>query len=143
MSLGPGFLPKRVLFQTVSFQSWLPTPPTELHLEGDFKKTKLKLTWLAASETCPALELQHFGYLVTKRKLEEEDNFEDWVNRASVRRAFLRARAAAATLPAWTASLTRGRGAKRMPCFLVRARKAGDGALLPLFASAPGSASCR
>ena len=28
---------------------------------------------------------QYFGYLVTKRKLEEEDNFEDWVNRNSVR----------------------------------------------------------
>ncbi|KAL4439440.1 hypothetical protein ABPG77_008769 [Micractinium sp. CCAP 211/92] len=55
----------------------------ELHLEGDFKKTKLKLTWLAQSDDCPAMELQHFGYLVTKRKLEEEDSFEDHVNRHS------------------------------------------------------------
>jgi hypothetical protein len=29
--------------------------------------------------------VQHLGYLVTKRKLEEEDAFEDHVNRASVR----------------------------------------------------------
>lgn len=28
--------------------------------------------------------MQYFGYLVTKRRLEEEDNFEDWVNRSSV-----------------------------------------------------------
>ncbi|PSC73885.1 glutamyl-tRNA synthetase [Micractinium conductrix] len=55
----------------------------ELNLKGDFKKTKLKLTWLAQSDDCPPLELQHFGYLVTKRKLEEEDSFEDHVNRAS------------------------------------------------------------
>lgn len=33
-------------------------PPAELHLDGDFKKTKLKLTWLAQSDDCPAMELQ-------------------------------------------------------------------------------------
>ena len=27
--------------------------------------------------------LQDLGYLVTKRKLEDEDNFEDWVNHHS------------------------------------------------------------
>jgi len=57
-----------------------------LHLEGDFKKTKLKLTWLADSPNLPTLELNHFGYLITKRKLEEEDKFEDYVNKESVRR---------------------------------------------------------
>lgn len=36
----------------------LTTRSPELHLEGDFKKTKLKLTWLAQSDDCPALELQ-------------------------------------------------------------------------------------
>lgn len=55
----------------------------ELNLEGDFKKTKLKLTWLAQSEECPQLDLVDLGYLVTKRKLEDEDNFEDWVNHHS------------------------------------------------------------
>ncbi|KAI7845298.1 hypothetical protein COHA_001141 [Chlorella ohadii] len=55
----------------------------ELNLEGDFKKTKLKLTWLAQSDECPQLDLVDLGYLVTKRKLEDEDNFEDWVNHHS------------------------------------------------------------
>ncbi|PRW45405.1 glutamyl-tRNA synthetase isoform A [Chlorella sorokiniana] len=55
----------------------------ELNLGGDFKKTKLKLTWLAQSDECPQLDLVDLGYLVTKRKLEDEDNFEDWVNHHS------------------------------------------------------------
>lgn len=38
---------------------------------------------------CPAAP-QHFGYLVTKRKLEEEDSFEDHVNRHSASAAALR-----------------------------------------------------
>jgi hypothetical protein len=34
---------------------------------------------------CPALPgPQHFGYLITKKKLEEDDNFEDYVNRDTV-----------------------------------------------------------
>lgn len=56
-----------------------------LNLEGDFKKTKLKLTWLADSPDLAPLELHHFGYLITKKKLEEEDSFEEFVNRSSVR----------------------------------------------------------
>jgi hypothetical protein len=58
-----------------------------LHLAGDFKKTRLKLTWLAEEEeggALPSLELHYFGYLLTKRKLEEGDEFEDFVNRDSV-----------------------------------------------------------
>ena len=39
----------------------------ELHLEGDFKKTKLKLTWLAQSKECPALELQASAAAVVQR----------------------------------------------------------------------------
>ena len=54
-----------------------------LHLEGDFKKTKLKLTWLADTPDLPLLDLQHFGHLITKRKLEEEDVLEEFVNRDS------------------------------------------------------------
>ena len=51
---------------SVSCIAWLNAKPSlnsnhqlraELNLEGDFKKTKLKLTWLAASEECPQLEL--------------------------------------------------------------------------------------
>lgn len=55
----------------------------ELHLEGDFKKTKLKLTWLADTPDLVPLELHHFGYLITKKRLEEDDVFEDCVNRNS------------------------------------------------------------
>jgi glutamyl-tRNA synthetase len=56
-----------------------------LHLEGDFKKTKLKLTWLADTPDLVPLELHHFGYLLTKKKLEEEDDFHEFVNKNSVR----------------------------------------------------------
>lgn len=44
----------------ISFNSILHILPSgpELNLAGDFKKTKLKLTWLAQSEECPPLELQ-------------------------------------------------------------------------------------
>lgn len=55
-----------------------------LHLEGNFKKTRLKLTWLAETPTLTPLELHHFGYLLTKKKLEEDDEFEDFVNKNSV-----------------------------------------------------------
>ncbi|PNH09799.1 putative glutamate--tRNA ligase, cytoplasmic [Tetrabaena socialis] len=53
-----------------------------LHLAGDFKKTKLKLTWLAAAEQCElvALLLVDFDHLINKKKVEEDDNFMDLVN---------------------------------------------------------------
>lgn len=52
----------------------------ELHLEGDFKKTEKKVTWLSAegTELVPA-ELVDFDYLITKEKLEEEDKMEDFL----------------------------------------------------------------
>lgn len=50
----------------------------QLHLEGDFKKTSKKLTWLAAEKTIPVL-LKDFDHLITKDKLEEGDNFEDFL----------------------------------------------------------------
>eukprot|EP01025_Chloroclados_australasicus_P012110 TRINITY_DN15522_c0_g1_i1.p1 TRINITY_DN15522_c0_g1~~TRINITY_DN15522_c0_g1_i1.p1 ORF type:complete len:190 (-),score=31.23 TRINITY_DN15522_c0_g1_i1:311-880(-) len=55
----------------------------ELHLAGDFKKTKLKLTWLADTPDLVPLCLVDLGHLITKPKLEEEDVFEDFVNRES------------------------------------------------------------
>jgi glutamyl-tRNA synthetase len=55
----------------------------KLHLEGDFKKTRLKITWLAETDLLIPLELHYFGYLINKRKIEEDDNFEDHVNRDS------------------------------------------------------------
>ena len=56
-----------------------------LHLEGDFRKTKLKLTWLADTNDVVPLRLEHYGYLITKKKLEDEDTFEEFVNKNSIR----------------------------------------------------------
>ncbi len=54
-----------------------------LHLEGDFKKTSKKVTWLSAStSTHPLIPvvLIEYDYLITKKKLEEDDNLEDIIN---------------------------------------------------------------
>ncbi|KAF1809174.1 glutamyl-tRNA synthetase [Eremomyces bilateralis CBS 781.70] len=49
----------------------------ELHLEGDFKKTKKKLTWLAAIEkNLVPVTLYEFDLLITKDKLEKDDELE-------------------------------------------------------------------
>ncbi|CAH1412043.1 unnamed protein product [Lactuca virosa] len=42
-----------------------------LHLEGLFKTTKLKLTWLPDTNELVPLTLVEFGYLITKKKLEK------------------------------------------------------------------------
>ncbi|MCJ1467515.1 hypothetical protein MMC07_006140 [Pseudocyphellaria aurata] len=54
----------------------------ELHLQGDVKKTKQKITWLStqAQELIP-VELVDFDYLITKDKLEEDDNVDDFLNK--------------------------------------------------------------
>ncbi|RCH98775.1 hypothetical protein CU097_014712 [Rhizopus azygosporus] len=51
----------------------------ELHLEGDFKKTKKKLTWLAADEDATDVLLVDYDYLITKKKVEEGDDVKDLV----------------------------------------------------------------
>ena len=53
----------------------------ELHLQGDVKKTKQKITWLATEgqELIP-VELVDFDYLITKDKIEEDDNVDDFLN---------------------------------------------------------------
>ena len=54
----------------------------ELHLDGDFRKTKNKITWLSAPTTAHLLvntTLLDYDYLITKKKLEEDDKFEDFV----------------------------------------------------------------
>ena len=49
----------------------------ELHLDGDVKKTKKKITWLAASKAnMIPVDLVAFDYLITKDKLEKDDNLE-------------------------------------------------------------------
>ncbi|KAF9361980.1 hypothetical protein BGX26_008152 [Mortierella sp. AD094] len=51
----------------------------ELHLEGDFKKTRKKLTWLADGPELTKVELMDYDYLITKKKLQENDNLTDFL----------------------------------------------------------------
>ncbi|KAH7107645.1 glutamyl-tRNA synthetase [Auriculariales sp. MPI-PUGE-AT-0066] len=52
----------------------------ELFLEGDFKKTKKKITWLAAPvEKLEPVRLLDHDYLITKKVLEENDDFATYV----------------------------------------------------------------
>ena len=53
----------------------------EANFEGDFTKTDKKVTWLAKSPTRPLTEvaLLEFDYLITKKKLEEDDAFADFL----------------------------------------------------------------
>ncbi|KAJ7074159.1 glutamate-tRNA ligase [Mycena amicta] len=54
----------------------------DLHLEGDFRKTKKKVTWLAQSastHTLAPIVLLDYDYLITKKKLEENDDVKDYV----------------------------------------------------------------
>lgn len=53
----------------------------ELHLEGDVKTTKQKLTWLASpGQTLIPVELVDFDYLITKDILEDGDELDDFLN---------------------------------------------------------------
>ena len=55
-----------------------------LHLDGDVKKTKLKLTWLADISDLVLLRLVDFDHLISKKKLEEGDDITDFVTPVSV-----------------------------------------------------------
>lgn len=59
----------------------IPEMKFDLNLSGDFKATDKKITWLSAEglKLVPA-ELWDFDYLLTKDKLEEEDEVEDFLN---------------------------------------------------------------
>jgi hypothetical protein len=51
----------------------------ELNLAGDVKKTQKKITWLSTDQKLVPIELVDFDYLITKDKLEEDDNYEDFL----------------------------------------------------------------
>lgn len=55
----------------------------DLHLEGDFKATDKKITWLAQATPGHALaqvRLLDYDYLITKPKLEKDDAVADFAN---------------------------------------------------------------
>lgn len=55
----------------------------KLNLSGDFKKTKRKLTWISrlpaagSNVETPAVVLLDYDYLITKKKIEEDDEVTD------------------------------------------------------------------
>lgn len=53
----------------------------ELHLDGDVKATKKKVTWLSTDQDLTRVELVDFDYLMSKDKLteEEEENWEKYL----------------------------------------------------------------
>nr|CRX79100.1 hypothetical protein ls5930a1_00145 [Leucosporidium scottii] len=53
-----------------------------LNLDGDFKKTKKKVTWLSSSSSSTPLipvTLLDYDYLITKKKLEEDDDVQNFL----------------------------------------------------------------
>ena len=58
----------------------------DLHLEGDFRKTKKKITWLSQPTPHHPLvdvTLLDYDYLITKKKLEETDDVTEFVTPVS------------------------------------------------------------
>jgi glutamyl-tRNA synthetase len=52
----------------------------ELNLDGDVKKTKKKVSWLAATSTnLISINLISFNYLITNDKLEKDDKLESFL----------------------------------------------------------------
>ncbi|KAI8150381.1 tRNA synthetases class I, catalytic domain-containing protein [Fennellomyces sp. T-0311] len=55
----------------------------ELHLEGDFKKTKKKISWLSYGDEIVDVLLVDYDYLITKKKVEEGDSVDELVTPVS------------------------------------------------------------
>ncbi|EXJ68849.1 glutamyl-tRNA synthetase [Cladophialophora psammophila CBS 110553] len=57
----------------------------ELHLDGDFKATKKKITWLSKDQDLCPVQLEDFDHLLSKDKLneEEESHWEDFLTTKS------------------------------------------------------------
>ena len=75
-----------------------------LHLEGDFKKTSKKVTWLSAPTSQHSLvpvTLIEYDYLITKKRLEEDDNLIDIINPKTEYRTAALASAEVASLKKW------------------------------------------
>lgn len=60
----------------------------EANLQGDFQKTEKKVTWLAidakTNRKLTLIRLLDFDYLITKRQLEEDDKFDDFLTRETI-----------------------------------------------------------
>jgi glutamyl-tRNA synthetase len=68
--------------KTLGANGEITTIELDLHLEGDFRKTKKKVTWLAQPTDTQKLvdvTLLDYDYLITKKKLEEGDDVKDFV----------------------------------------------------------------
>ena len=52
----------------------------ELHLDGDVKKTKKKVTWLSTDQELVPVELVEFDHLITKDKPGPDDEISDILN---------------------------------------------------------------
>jgi glutamyl-tRNA synthetase len=56
-----------------------------LNLKGDFKKTEKKITWIAdVAESLTPCILTTFDHIITKDKLEDQDDILDFINHNSV-----------------------------------------------------------
>ena len=65
-----------------------------LNLEGDFQKTKKKITWLAqptSDHPLASVALVDYDYLITKKKLEVDDEVADFVTPVSEFKEFAHA----------------------------------------------------
>lgn len=51
----------------------------DLNLEGDFRKTTKKITWVADTQDKVKVELVDYDHLICKDKLEEGESFEDFL----------------------------------------------------------------
>ncbi|KYQ93450.1 glutamate-tRNA ligase [Tieghemostelium lacteum] len=52
-----------------------------LHLEGDFKKTEKKLTWLSSHAKQIPVILTDYDYIITKKKLDKGDEIKNFMNK--------------------------------------------------------------
>ena len=70
----------RNISYSTSEQSVVSSITMDLHLEGDFKATEKKITWLSVEgQKFINVEMFDFDFLITKDKLEENDNVDDYL----------------------------------------------------------------